>query len=237
MNILNNKKVIIIAALLLGMAVLLISFYGGSSSAKKDSKNYKNIAIKNSLAKDADFKKETTDKDAEANVNRSVSLIKEFLFFKATLIGYDTSATDNDFKEISSQLSKKDYKKPLETIKKDIDKLNAAIESYKAKDQEELKKIGDLLLKKYAPDTNAIIANQKIIGDWATVTITLPSGYAFAAKAILKKENGEWQTMLPPSSMFDKKALAKLKSMNAPKEVTEDMNTNYSKDVLTPVKY
>ncbi|MDO8507002.1 MAG: hypothetical protein Q7S53_00325 [bacterium] len=231
-----NKKILVIIVILLAILfVIFMLIFSLGGSAMNYSRNYKRIATENQLAKDSDFKKESNDKDADENIKKSIGLVKNALLLKASITGYDKNTLDKDFDEVSKKVSKKKYENSLELIQKSIDKVNASIESYKKSSEKDLSDIRKIL--GINDESKAIVTNQKIVGDWASVSITLPGGYIFGQKRFLKKENGKWKEILP-DIQAKKSVIDVLKSQGAPSEIVDSAKgISASEDILKPIKY
>lgn len=225
---------VLIVIFLFFLLLIFLSSLLKKDSPKDFSGSYKKIAIENRLAKDTDFKKESSPKDAKENIHKSIELIKNALLQRAVIISYDNKKINKDFDEIAKKTSKEKYKESLVMIKKNIDTVNNALTNYKKSTEGELASIKNAL--EINEKSKTIVTNQKILGNWATVTLTLPEGYQFSQKRFLKKEDGKWKEM---SASFDrKKSIAEnLKTLGAPSEIIDGLSVSYTMDLLAPIKY
>ena len=240
MNI-NPKKLILIALIagLLVVSIVLVLLVSASASRKAlsdTSKEYKNITTTNGLTKEDSYKKEDSPDDSIENINKASGLIKNLVIAKYKIIKSDVSPEEREFVEIENKIKNKKYSKALSSTKASIDKLNEAIREHNKRADDEFQEISKELIDKYSGG-KAIVVNQKLSGDWAILTLAAPDGTGYAASTVIKKENGKWKVILPPGSMFTKEQLAGLESAGAPKDLYENANLKYRKDILTPLKY
>lgn len=238
----NTKNIVIALAILavfLFVLILIFSILRSSGGTlKKVSDEFKNISIKNILAKEEDFSQGKSKEDMIKDIEKSISLIKESLVKKSVIIDYDKNTLNDAFDEISKMISDKKYEESLKKTKEAIDKINAAVTAYNEKQKEDIEKINKLIEKKYSY-LGAVSVNQKIEGDYA-VAITKPKeeteNNTLTAKTFLKKEGSEWKEV-SSGTMFDKKSLNILASQEFPESILKSSTEISPVNQLTPLIY
>lgn len=237
----KTKKILLIVAIVVSALLILVLIFmiKGSMSKKallKTSEEYRKITTLNSFAKVEDYKEEKSADDAKENIKKSSGLINQALLARYSILKKDTSQEKNDIAAVEKEVSKGKYEKSLSLTKKSIDTFNKTLDDHNKTTQDELKDISKELIDKYSKGS-AIIANQRVVDNWAILTLTSTGGSSFSANAVIKKENGKWIMIMSPRSIFAKKDSSDLEKAGAPKEIVENINVKYTKDILTKIKY
>jgi len=216
----NKKSIIIFVSLVTTViSVLLIVNYLNILSVEKYSKQFKEITINNSWAKEEDYK--SCNKKPRNCIILASSFIHNGLSMKIRYIDYDSQKFKEATVNIDGALTEKKYKEALSKTDGLVKDINIKLDNYIKENQTNLDQIDLLLYGQNKEDSVFANINYQIVNNWAMVVMSSDNQNLGNVQTILKKTNGVWGVVINPSTIFEKDITSTYPDM--PKSFVDDL--------------